>query len=84
MAEDIDFKYPLKRACTSEIQTHCANVQHGHANVIRFASLLTQQCIHLSQLVIFFSFVLSHVVLTEYFASTNVLLYSNKMMSSAA
>ena len=36
MAEDIDFKFPLKMACTSEIQTYCADVQHGHANVIRF------------------------------------------------
>ena len=38
MAEDIDFKFPLKMACTSEIKTYCADVQHGHANVIRFAS----------------------------------------------
>ena len=37
MAEDIDFKFPLKVACSSEIQTYCADVQHGHANVIRFA-----------------------------------------------
>ncbi|KAL0029670.1 hypothetical protein WJX79_001318 [Trebouxia sp. C0005] len=35
MAEDIDFKFPLKRACTFEIQTYCADVEHGHANVIR-------------------------------------------------
>lgn len=35
MAEDIDFKYPLKRACSLEIQTFCAGIQHGHANVIR-------------------------------------------------
>ena len=37
MAEDIDFKYPLKRACSLEIQTFCADVPHGHANVIRLA-----------------------------------------------
>ena len=37
MAEDIDFKFPLKMACTLEIQTYCADEQHGHANVIRFA-----------------------------------------------
>lgn len=35
MAEDIDFKFPLKQACTFEIQTYCADVDHGHANVIR-------------------------------------------------
>ena len=35
MAEDIDFKYPLKRACSLEIQTFCADVQRGHSNVIR-------------------------------------------------
>ena len=35
MAEDIDFKFPLKRACTYEMQAYCADVQHGHANVIR-------------------------------------------------
>ncbi|KAL0026108.1 hypothetical protein WJX79_000228 [Trebouxia sp. C0005] len=35
MAEDIDYKFPLKRACTFEIQTYCADVEHGHANVIR-------------------------------------------------
>jgi hypothetical protein len=33
MAEDIDFKYPMKRACTAEIQGFCAGVQHGHARV---------------------------------------------------
>lgn len=35
MAEDIDFKYPVKRACTSEITKLCKDVQHGHALVIR-------------------------------------------------
>ena len=35
MAEDIDFKYPLKRACSWEISRFCADVPHGHARVIR-------------------------------------------------
>ena len=35
MAEDIDFKYPMKRACTAEIQAFCSGVQHGQARVIR-------------------------------------------------
>ena len=35
MAEDIDFKYPMKRACTAEITKFCANVDHSHANIIR-------------------------------------------------
>ena len=35
MAEDIDFKYPMKRACTSEIQKFCAGMEHGHARIIR-------------------------------------------------
>ena len=33
MAEDIDFKYPMKRACTAEIQAFCPGVEHGHARV---------------------------------------------------
>ncbi len=35
MAEDIDFKYPMKRSCTSEIKTFCAGIEHGSARVIR-------------------------------------------------
>lgn len=35
MAEDIDFKYPMKRACTAEIQAFCSGIQHGQARVIR-------------------------------------------------
>lgn len=35
MAEDIDFKYPVKRACTAEITKFCPGVPHGHAAVIR-------------------------------------------------
>ena len=35
MAEDIDFKYPMKRACTAEIGKFCAKIEHGHANIIR-------------------------------------------------
>lgn len=35
MAEDIDFKFPLRRACAAEIQKMCKGVSHGHARVIR-------------------------------------------------
>jgi golgi apparatus protein 1 len=35
MAEDIDFKYPMKRACVFEIRIFCKSVQQGHARVIR-------------------------------------------------
>ena len=35
MAEDIDFKYPMKRACTAEIGRFCSGLEHGHARVIR-------------------------------------------------
>jgi hypothetical protein len=35
MAEDIDFKYPMRKACAWEISTFCQNVPHGHARVIR-------------------------------------------------
>ena len=33
MAEDIDFKYPMKRSCTAEIQAFCPRIEHGHARV---------------------------------------------------
>ena len=35
MAEDIDFKYPVKRSCTAEITKFCSGIPHGHAQVIR-------------------------------------------------
>lgn len=35
MAEDIDFKYPLRKACAWEISSFCKDVPHGHARVIR-------------------------------------------------
>lgn len=35
MAEDIDFKYPMKRACAWEINSFCKDVPHGHARVVR-------------------------------------------------
>lgn len=35
MAEDIDFKFPLKAACASEISSFCSDVQHGHARIMR-------------------------------------------------
>eukprot|EP00899_Mesostigma_viride_P006852 jgi/Mesvir1/16168/Mv08435-RA.1 len=35
MAEDIDFMYPLKTACTKDIDTFCKGVPHGHARVIQ-------------------------------------------------
>ncbi len=34
-AEDIDFKYPLRRACVVEISIFCKDVPHGHARVVR-------------------------------------------------
>eukprot|EP00242_Pyramimonas_sp_CCMP2087_P000757 CAMPEP_0198232122 /NCGR_PEP_ID=MMETSP1445-20131203/115560_1 /TAXON_ID=36898 /ORGANISM="Pyramimonas sp., Strain CCMP2087" /LENGTH=884 /DNA_ID=CAMNT_0043912773 /DNA_START=630 /DNA_END=3284 /DNA_ORIENTATION=- len=34
LAEDIDFKFPMKKACTKEIQTFCKDVPHGHARII--------------------------------------------------
>lgn len=35
LAEDIDFKYPLQRACVTEISIFCADTPHGHARVVR-------------------------------------------------
>lgn len=35
MAEDIDFKYPMKRACAWEINSFCKDIPNGHARVIR-------------------------------------------------
>ena len=35
MAEDIDFKYPMKRACSSELTKLCPGIQHGSARLIR-------------------------------------------------
>ncbi len=35
MAEDIDFKYPMKRSCTSEIKQFCPGIEHGSARIIR-------------------------------------------------
>jgi hypothetical protein len=43
MAEDIDFKYPMKRSCAWEISSFCKNIPHGHARVIR---CLEQQLEH--------------------------------------
>jgi hypothetical protein len=34
LAEDIDFKFPMKKACTKEIATFCKDVPHGHARII--------------------------------------------------
>ena len=36
MAEDIDFKYPMKQACSAEIKIFCEGIPHGHARVIRY------------------------------------------------
>ena len=44
MAEDIDFKYPMKRACTSEIGKFCAGIPHGHANIIRCLQVPPRAC----------------------------------------
>eukprot|EP00958_Prasinococcus_capsulatus_P008020 scaffold751_cov395-Prasinococcus_capsulatus_cf.AAC.27 len=35
LAEDIDFKYPMKKACTAEIASFCKDIPHGHARVIQ-------------------------------------------------
>ncbi|MEW5310424.1 MAG: hypothetical protein WDW38_002223 [Sanguina aurantia] len=35
MAEDIDFKYPMKRACAWEMSTYCKDTPHGHARTVR-------------------------------------------------
>ncbi len=35
MAENIDFLFPLKKACTSDIGRYCKGIPHGHARVIR-------------------------------------------------
>eukprot|EP00959_Pyramimonas_sp_CCMP1952_P237520 4963888-Pyramimonas_sp.AAC.1 len=34
LAEDIDFKYPMKKACKAEIDLFCKDIPHGHARVI--------------------------------------------------
>ena len=35
MAEDIDFKYPVKLACAAEIAKFCTGIEHGQANIVR-------------------------------------------------
>jgi Golgi apparatus protein 1 len=35
MAEDIDFKYPMRRACAWEMATFCGAIPRGHARVVR-------------------------------------------------
>uniref|UniRef100_A0A061QLM5 Golgi apparatus protein 1 n=1 Tax=Tetraselmis sp. GSL018 TaxID=582737 RepID=A0A061QLM5_9CHLO len=35
MSENIDFQYPLKKACKSELQEFCGDVPHGHARAIK-------------------------------------------------
>eukprot|EP00878_Enallax_costatus_P007022 GHUV01007359.1.p1 GENE.GHUV01007359.1~~GHUV01007359.1.p1 ORF type:complete len:595 (+),score=136.49 GHUV01007359.1:1595-3379(+) len=35
MAEDIDFKYPTRKACAWEISNFCKEVPHGHARIMR-------------------------------------------------
>ena len=34
LAEDIDFKFPMKKACTKEIAQFCKDIPHGHARII--------------------------------------------------
>eukprot|EP00854_Cymbomonas_tetramitiformis_P013737 gene13737-16236_t len=34
LAEDIDFKFPMKKACNKEIELFCKDVPHGHARII--------------------------------------------------
>jgi golgi apparatus protein 1 len=35
MAEDIDFKFPMRMACAAEIKKFCGDKQKGDANIIR-------------------------------------------------
>jgi len=35
LAEDIDFQFPLKKACAAEIPRFCKDIQHGGARVIQ-------------------------------------------------
>jgi len=42
MAEDIDFKYPMKRACSSELTNMCPGIEHGDARLIRCPSNIHQ------------------------------------------
>ena len=35
MAEDIDFNYPMRVACSAEMSKFCEGLQHGSARVIR-------------------------------------------------
>lgn len=35
MAESIEFQWPLREACTRELDAHCAGVPHGRGRVIR-------------------------------------------------
>jgi golgi apparatus protein 1 len=35
MAEDIDFKYPMKVACTADIQKFCDKVEKGEGRIIQ-------------------------------------------------
>jgi hypothetical protein len=35
-SENIDFQYPMKKACSKEIDRFCKDVPHGNARVIRW------------------------------------------------
>ena len=35
MAEDIDFKLPVRQACAAELEALCGDVRHGHARRVR-------------------------------------------------
>jgi Golgi apparatus protein 1 len=37
-SENIDFQFPMKLACSSEIERFCRDVPHGNARVIRCVS----------------------------------------------
>mmetsp|Transcript_65397 Transcript_65397/g.206659 ORF Transcript_65397/g.206659 Transcript_65397/m.206659 type:complete len:905 (-) Transcript_65397:279-2993(-) len=34
MAEDIDFQFPMKQACSKEVDLFCKDIPHGHARII--------------------------------------------------
>lgn len=35
MSENIDFQFPMKKACNAAITSFCKDLPHGHARVIR-------------------------------------------------
>lgn len=38
-SQNIDFQFPMKKACENEIKLYCKDIPHGEARVIRCAAL---------------------------------------------